>query len=321
MSKKKATKKKAPAKKVASTPATPAPKTPKTPEILEKPAFQPPSLPRILSYGKRGGDVKRVQELLDAQGYFKGTPRGNFLDLTKSAVQAFQHAHLDGTGQYLYPDGVVGPKTWWALHNPSGDAQRSFITPTAPKEIEDGRREILQWFAEMHQQGIREIPDGSNNGDGVSPIIKATGIGPHPWCMSIQSYGEKKVFGEAPFQKMHAHVGNFWNEASKWGRAFRKEDYEPIPGDIAIWNYRNARAKTLRGAGHAARVATVSNRGEVFNTFGGNEGNRLKFGLRRTREASLVGFVNLFRDEENPPEFTKGVVHAPKFLLTERSSR
>lgn len=283
----------------------------------------PPPLRRVLSYGKTGEDVQQVQEILKQQGFFNGTPRGNFLELTDNAVRYFQGTHIDREGNYLKPDGVVGPATWWALWNPAGSAQRSFIDPAEVHVEDEPRLEVLNFLRGLYEKGVREVPDGSNYGDGVTEIVNACGFKYGiAWCLALQSYADLKTFGSPPLDAMHVHCSTFWNVAQKWGRAFRKgSGYVPIPGDIGIFNYRDASARILTGPGHAVRVARVSKDGKAFNTYGGNEGNRLKFGLRHSSESSLVGFVNLFEDEQNPPRFEMGVTHAPTSTLSLASTR
>jgi Phage tail lysozyme/Putative peptidoglycan binding domain len=69
----------------------------------------------MLQHGDRGEEVKRLQRILKEHGFFEGTIGGNFLDLTKAAVERFQAAHKGPHGQPLDVDGIVGPDTWWAL--------------------------------------------------------------------------------------------------------------------------------------------------------------------------------------------------------------
>lgn len=64
--------------------------------------------PSSLSVGDRGQQVKRLQELLNAQGESLDTD-GVFGPGTRAAVVAFQARHG------LTPDGIVGPKTKAAL--------------------------------------------------------------------------------------------------------------------------------------------------------------------------------------------------------------
>lgn len=69
-----------------------------------------PDLPPLVKYGSRGGNVKKLQQLLNQKG---ATPPlavdGIFGPKTLAAVQKFQKAHK------LAVDGVVGPKTWTEL--------------------------------------------------------------------------------------------------------------------------------------------------------------------------------------------------------------
>ena len=70
-----------------------------------------------LEYGAKGEDVKTIQSILKREGFFTGAVRGNFLELTKAAVVAFQQSHTGPQGKSLPGDGVVGDDTWWALNN------------------------------------------------------------------------------------------------------------------------------------------------------------------------------------------------------------
>ena len=62
-----------------------------------------------VKYGSTGEDVKKLQTLLNAQGY-KLTVDGIFGAATTTAVKDFQ------TRKGLIVDGVVGAKTWEALN-------------------------------------------------------------------------------------------------------------------------------------------------------------------------------------------------------------
>lgn len=290
---------------------------------------EPPKLDRNLRYGMSGEDVKYVQQILLAEGAFHGTPLGNFLTRTRDAVKYFQGTHIGEDGEFLKPDGVVGPKTWWALHNPNGSAQRSFIPsennqPTAGGGSPSPRDMFIKQLYDMHAQGIREIPNGANYGDGVTAIVNACGFkyGIY-WCLAAQSYAYKEATGEAPMGAMHVHCSTFWNEALERGIAFPKSRYEPIPGDIAIYNYKGGlrSGNRLAGAGHAAGVARVSHDGKSFNALEGNVGNRFKHSIRRESESTLVGYVNLFGDEKNRPRYTKGTTEAPVVTLSLAGSR
>ena len=122
---------------------------------------------KVLKFGDKGPEVKRLQRILKKHGYFTGEPTGNFLKLTKDAVIRYQMTHLGPDGKFLQVDGIVGRNTWWALNNPSGSKQKSNIPPLIPRRITSTRLKVLTIAAAEHQRGVREIPDGSNWGDGV----------------------------------------------------------------------------------------------------------------------------------------------------------
>lgn len=284
----------------------------------------PPPLPRTLRRGDHGDDVRLVQTLLQAEGYFKGTPLGNFGPVTETAVRHFQGTHIGVDGKFLEADGQVGPKTWWALFNPHGDAQRSYIPTPAPTASGSPRLRFVRYLYDMHARGIREIPDGSNYGDGVTPIVNACGFsyGIY-WCLAAQAYAWREVFGKPPLGAMHVHCSTFWNEALKRGMAHPKSSYVPLPGDIAIYNYNGGLkpGNRLTGPGHAAGVARVAVDARRFNALEGNVGNRFKHSIRAVAESTLVGFVNLFGDEDQRPEFERGITEAPVVTLSLAGSR
>lgn len=59
--------------------------------------------------GSSGDEVKRIQAILQGQGYNVGPVDGLYGPQTQSAVIAFQKT------KGLMPDGLVGPLTWAAL--------------------------------------------------------------------------------------------------------------------------------------------------------------------------------------------------------------
>ncbi|MGB8686276.1 MAG: peptidoglycan-binding protein [Microcoleus sp.] len=64
----------------------------------------------ILKIGSSGDAVKIVQNVLKLNGFYKGSVDGIFGSITEAAVKKFQ------TAKGLLPaDGIVGPKTWYAL--------------------------------------------------------------------------------------------------------------------------------------------------------------------------------------------------------------
>jgi peptidoglycan hydrolase-like protein with peptidoglycan-binding domain len=64
----------------------------------------------VLKIGSKGQAVKELQTLLKAAGGYQGTADGVFGKQTQTAVIQFQQS------KQLKADGVVGTKTWSALH-------------------------------------------------------------------------------------------------------------------------------------------------------------------------------------------------------------
>lgn len=264
-------------------------------------------LTRTLKYRMRGDDVKYVQTILQQQGFFQGTPLGNFLSLTLEAVKYFQGTHIGEDKTQLKVDGEVGPKTWWALHNPMGVKQRNKIAVPNLRNYSsiDPRHRFIWRAFNMYQSNIREIPNGSNYGDGVTKILNECGFKYGvPWCMGLVSVCFYREFYVAPLGAMHVSCSTFWNEAVKQGKAILKGLTEPCPGDIGIYNYKGGirSGGTLSGAGHAVIITARNRNKKLFNAVEGNAGNRCKHSLRKTNDDTLVGYVRLFRDVINPPQ-------------------
>lgn len=88
-----------------------------------------PDTPPILRKGSRGNDVQTLQQELVRQGYPIEVD-GIFGTETESAVLMFQEDHE------LTPDGIVGPRTWEALHAVQG---------RPPVESRPPRRSPVNW--------------------------------------------------------------------------------------------------------------------------------------------------------------------------------
>ena len=75
-----------------------------------KPALEPAEYYPTLKQGSTGEYVIFWQNFLNASGYWCGNADGIFGKNTKQAVKNFQDAHG------LKADGIIGPKTWNAVH-------------------------------------------------------------------------------------------------------------------------------------------------------------------------------------------------------------
>lgn len=245
----------------------------------------------ILRRGDSNRDVINLKALLRSQGFWEGTSSDVFGPQLEAAVKYFQSTHLDSSGSFLKTDGVVGEKTWWALENPVGAAQRSNLVGTTQfvQGLVPTRVKLIEVVLAEHKLDVREIPTGSNGGGRVDTYT--AGFGRAPWCALFCSWAWKEVSGHWPGGVRRAHVQSWWKAARQDGTGFTKSTYKPIPGDLAVWAFSG-------GTGHISVVVAVDpNDRMVVNTVGGNEGDRLKLGLRRLQnEANLVGFINLHGD-------------------------
>lgn len=243
-----------------------------------------------LKYGDSGNDVKVLQAILQSQGFFAGAIEGNFRSKTLQSVQYFQQTHQGPDGKFLQVDGEVGPNTWWALENPVGETQRSFIDPRIPDGISEERQKLLSVALNEHRLGVQEAPLGSNWGDGVTKYLE--GVGPAPWCCYFYSWCFLQAQGAYPLDFRHGHCLTFWHAAKKIEKAHDKKVYVPIPGDAFLMLYRGNKG-TLTGSGHIGFVLSVAPDGKAFNSIEGNAGDRVKVGTRYTEQSSLEGFINL----------------------------
>lgn len=274
----------------------------------------------VLRRGMRTPLVTKLKSILRSQGAWTGSDSPDFGPRLEAAVRYFQGTHLGPNGKFLVGDGEVGPSTWWALYNPSGEAQRSLIVAPAMKvrapghvpkfdhrygKLSQPRQNFLRVLFEQHAAGVREIPDGSNQGDGVDKFI--SGYGAVYWCALFLSWSWKEGNGDWPRGSREAGVMNWWRKAVAGGYArTKKSGYVPVPGDLAVWQF-------ARGAGHISGVVASDLTSErKFNTIGGNEGNRVKLGLRvTTEEPQLIGWIDLVGDgPESKNLFVPGLLPA-----------
>lgn len=248
------------------------------------------------------GAVKWVQTRLRDQGFFKGEIGGNYGPITEAAVKYFQSTHLGPDGSFLPVTGICDYRTVWALENPSGEAQRSHLDPLIPAGLTGSRLKFLTTLVADHRSGeFVEQPDGSNSG----PRIKAFSKGV-AWCCYYQSDAWRRTFGEYPLGADQGHCKTFWHRAKKAGLAILKNELPPLPGDLGVILYPGS------DSGHIFTIGCVVAGSAAFNTFGGNEGNRLKHGRRERSEKTIIGWIDLHgsRADRAKVTFTPGLAPA-----------
>lgn len=259
-----------------------------------------------LEFKASGPAVKVLQSALASSGFFTGAIGGNFLQKTRDAVIYFQQTHINAEGNFLDPDGKVGKETWWALENPSGAAQRNRRQPeslTGLTGLTGGRLKLMEIIQREHATGIREIPDGSNWGDGVTKYLE--GVGPQPWCAFSASHLFREATGSYPLGRRYGHVQTLTAALKRAGKFHAVDsDYLPIPGDFFLMHYPGSTT------GHTGFVTGVSAHQkwneQQFSTAEGNAGNRFKYGMRNRSQPTLVGFGNLF-DDAGQVSFRRGI--------------
>jgi hypothetical protein len=259
----------------------------------------------LLQFGDSGDDVIEVQRILKEQGFFDGALYGNYRELTEAAVRYFQSTHIGPDGEYLEVDGIVGPATWWALKHPSGAPQRSFIDPRIPDGLSPLREDVLKLAFEEHRKRVHEEPDGSNWGP---EIKKYGGRRGWAWCCLFVTWVWKRT-GVVGIKQ--ASTYRLWQQAKKngWFHPIRTENAAAyIPGNALLWQYKRRDGSWTR-TGHISILARVDDDNREYNTVGGNEGNRVKFGKRSDRSKNLIGFINPFPENEQPHDFERGTLN------------
>jgi len=233
-------------------------------------------------------NVVKLQKLLSSNGYFADRlpPNGIFEDVTHENVVLFQQQHIDKDGVPLEADGVVGDKTWWALKNPSGDAQRNHFQARIPDGLTTRRKQLLELIYEEHAKPVFEVPDGSNRSPQIDNYWGSTGVIGSPWCCAFVSWALSESLGNYPINgKHHLGVQNMWREARQLGL----DTSEPKPGDIFIQIKES-------GKGHTGFIVSVSSDGKHIYTGEGNCGNRLKIGRRSV--SSIHHYIDCLGDDQ-----------------------
>ncbi len=235
--------------------------------------------------GMQGGAVGGVQQMLIEAGY--AVPAAELSSVlfgpgTEDAVRSYQASHLGPNHKPLVEDGIVGQATWWALQHPNGDTSSN-----APEWRWDPslvRPAVLPALtAAVSQLGIREVPDGSNDGPDIRKFTAPDFIG-SPWCALFASWCFSHLDGGSPFGRLAATWG-IYNWGKRTGRLLSTAAM-PQPGDIAL---------ILRGSendpnhrGHTMIVSGMLPDGRLL-TIAGNESNCVRGGVRE--RSNLNAFV------------------------------
>ncbi|MDZ8224259.1 peptidoglycan-binding protein [Nostoc sp. ChiVER01] len=90
----------------------------------------------VLSQGKTGTAVIRLQQRLRQLGYLNANPTGNFGPMTRNAVIAFQRNYR------ISANGIVNQQTWNALLGSSGIPGRSKLSTQQVKELQVRLRQL-----------------------------------------------------------------------------------------------------------------------------------------------------------------------------------
>ena len=257
-----------------------------------------------LKLGSIGPDVVDLRARLAAQGFDPGSATSpTFDEALENEVRDFQAGHLGPDGRYLVTDGEVGGLTLWALNHASGAPQKSNLgDPVIPAGLTPLRAKVLEIAAAEYRAGVHEVPDGANQGDGVDKYI--AGAGSAQWCCAFVSWCFHEAVGDWPFGHREFSTWAAW-QWCKPRQMFKPiHQYEPIPGDFML--IQHSRRGSYTHTGHIGIVLAVL--GREFNTIAGNEGNRVKLGLRDVGQSDLVGFLNVYAESEQGRDYQRGLV-------------
>lgn len=262
----------------------------------------------LLCLGSTHPDVQLLVERLRAEGFWTAaeTPP-EYSPQLEECVRDFQRTHLGPDGTFLAVDGTVGEKTWWALLNASGEAQRSGITPTIPARLGPQRTRILQVALAQHALGVAEVPNGSNRGpliDAYLPGWARTMPGP-AWCCFFYSWVVREALDRWPLGEQIGSCLSARQRAGKLGSYIPKGTRidRPLPADAFVMDRGG-------GHGHIGFVLRLSEDRRLINTVEGNCGNRVKVGTRWLDDPEIVGFIDNVPNESTPG-FELGVASAP----------
>lgn len=165
--------------------------------------------------------------------------------MTPIDIAAFQRLRIGPDGQKLKPDGVMGPKTRWALAVERLPFWRMTVVLNS-----------LAWV------GHTEV--SPNSSPEIDLWLHACGVQPgNPWCAAFAS----AMLRSAGIQVAEASVRRLVEGMTPTG--------DPLPGDLSYWVNPD-------GTGHVGIVTGVTH--DTVSTCEGNSGNAVRAGLRRRGE-------------------------------------
>jgi Putative peptidoglycan binding domain/CHAP domain len=198
------------------------------PQTAARPRQQQPSDLHVTSPLMAGPAVLQVQQALSQLGYAPGKLDGVYGTATAGAVRAFQRDHN------LEVDGVVGPNTRAVLNDAPKPPQP---LPIVRKPSSIGR---LALATSIQQLGAKERPANSNK----NMFGEWFGVNGVPWCNIFVSYcfltGAQYVLCSGfKGAGVYAKGCTFVPTTEAWLKAtgMWKGRTEPLPGDIAIYNW------------------------------------------------------------------------------------
>lgn len=138
---------------------------------------------------KAPSTIRAVQQRLNQVGCGPIAVSGIFARETQEAVRLLQARSVDGQGQSLKIDGVIGPLTWAALF---GAHRVPSIANTPISALMKATLSVAS-----SQVGVMEDPPGSNRGLQVDQYLNSVGIDPstgsYAWCAAFVYWS----FGQA----------------------------------------------------------------------------------------------------------------------------
>lgn len=170
-------------------------------------------------------------------------------------LRDFQAQARDWEGKPLKADGVLGPRTRWAL---------------AIADLPRWRRDVIR--IATNYCGVAEEPLGSNRGLWVDRFLAPSGLSSVPWCAAFVSWVLREAGLEVP--------GGYHVSAAKLLRSLWPQVEQPTPGDVFGWVNPD-------GTGHCGFVLGVANRIGTLATIEGNSEHRVRVCWRPRRDLQI----------------------------------